>query len=74
MVYEAFMALMDELDWILDSEDVILTVLVCVVDDGRERRGLSTAGRSGNQDQTALEHGEFLQEGRESQLVRGQYR
>ena len=41
-------------DWVLQSENVILTVHVDEVDQGRHRGGLTRTNRSGDQNETIL--------------------
>ena len=56
VVDQAALALVHELDRILDRDDVVLAVLVGVVDHRGQRGGLAGAGRPGDQHQALVQH------------------
>ena len=70
VVDQTALALVHELDRVLDRNDVVLAELVGVVDDGGERRGLAAARRSGEQDQSFVQQRGPLDDGRKPQLIR----
>ena len=72
VVHETALARVHELDRILDGDDVILPVLVRMVHDRRQRRGLAAAGRSGDQHEPLVEHRRLFQDRRQTEVVRGQ--
>jgi hypothetical protein len=59
VVHDAALALVDELDRILNRDDVVLPGAVGLVDDRRERRGLAASCGSGDQHQAAGQGGEL---------------
>src|SRR5436190_2094377 len=73
VVDQAALRLVHELDRVLDRDDVVLAVLVGVVDDGGQRGGLAGAGRPRHQDQALVQHGRFLEERRQPEVVGGQH-
>jgi len=58
LVDDAAVVAVDDLDRVLDRHDVLAPGAVDVVDHGRERRGLSRAGRAGYEDEPAVLLGE----------------
>src|SRR2546423_8961421 len=52
---------MQKLDWILDSDDVVIMSLVDQIDDGRQRRTLAAARRPCHQHDSILDIRYFLQ-------------
>ena len=61
VVHQAPLALVHELDRVLHRQDVILTVLVAVVHDSRQRGGLAGARGPRHQHHALVQHREFLQ-------------
>ena len=57
-----------EFDGIFDRYDMARTVVVTVTDHGGKRGRLARAGRADENDQSALCHGQILDDGREGQL------
>ena len=51
----------DEFDRVLDSEDVTVPSAIGLIDDRRERRGLTGAGRSGDEHQATGQIGEVTE-------------
>ena len=62
---ETRLALVYELDRVLDRENVIAAVAVAVIDHRRERRRLAGAGRPGHEHEALVEHREFFQHRRQ---------
>jgi hypothetical protein len=65
VVDQRALALVHELDRVLDGEDVVFAVLVRVINHGRQRGGLARAGRPGHQHHAFVQHGQFLEDGRQ---------
>ena len=63
LVDDAALVAVQELDRILDREDVLGAVPVDLVDDRRERRRLTGAGRAGDEDEPARLLRELVQRG-----------
>ena len=58
-----------DLDRVLDRHDVPVVVVVDVIDHRAERRRLARAGRSGDEDETALVVGELADDGRQPERL-----
>ena len=65
VVDQAVLAFVHELDGVFDGDDVVAAVLVGVIHHGGQRRGFAGAGRAGDDDQAAVEHGKLLQHRRQ---------
>ena len=59
VIHDAALALVDELDRVLDRDDVVLTGKVRLVDDGRKRGRLAASRWPGDQDQAPGERGQL---------------
>ena len=70
MVDEAPLALVHELDRILDRDDVVLAVLVGVVDDGGERGRLARSRRPRDEHEALAEERGALEDRGQPELVR----
>ena len=71
MVNDAVLALVDELDRVLDGENMIFPVAVCIINHGSKRRGLSAAGRAGDEYQPFAQHGRARQDRRQREVFSG---
>ena len=69
---EAVLALVHELDRVLDREDVALHAAVDVIDHGRERGRLARAGLAGHQDQAVVGAAHLPHRLGHLQLIEGQ--
>ncbi|MFM1944769.1 MAG: hypothetical protein RI897_3751 [Verrucomicrobiota bacterium] len=65
VVDEAAFAFVDEFDGVFDGEDMFAPVAVGVVHHGGEGGGFTAAGGAGDEDEPAVEHGEFFKDGGE---------
>ena len=72
LAHEAQLALVHELDRVLDREDVALELGVDRVDDGGERRRLARAGLAGDENEAARRRRELVQRLRHLELVERQ--
>jgi hypothetical protein len=69
LVHQRALALVHELDRVLDRDDVVGLVVVDVVDHRRERGRFAGAGRAGDQHQAARLHRQVLEDLRRVQVV-----
>ena len=69
--HDALLRRMDELDRVFDGQDVIGTGTVDQVHQCRKRRRLAGAGRARDQDQSLRQVAEFLNLGRDAELLHG---
>src|SRR5262249_7282622 len=69
LVYDAALVPVKELDRVLDGEDVLRAVPVDLVDERRERRRLTGAGRPGDEDEPTRLLGEDVQRVRDAELL-----
>ena len=74
MLDQAILAAMHKFNRVFDRDNVVMPLHVGVIHHRRQGGGLSGAGRSGDQNEALLEHGKFLQDGRQIQIVARQYR
>ena len=65
---------MHELDRILDSDDVPITVLVAIAEKGRHRRRFAGTGRTDEHHDPALAHADVLEHRRKAELIEGRNR
>ncbi len=72
LVHEAPLVVVHELDRVLDRDDVVGAVLVDVVDHRGQRRGLSRAGRPGDQHEALVQHAQVLRALGQAKVVEGQ--
>ena len=63
VVDEAALALVNELDGILDGQDVVVPVLVRVVNHRGQRSGFAGAGGAGDEHEALVHHRELAQHG-----------
>jgi hypothetical protein len=56
LIDQAALALVHELNGILDRDNVIGSVVIAMIDHAGKRRRLARAGRSGDQHETAGQH------------------
>jgi len=68
---DAALVLVHELDGVFDGDDVAGRVLVAVADHRRQRGGLAGTGRTHEDDDAALGHGQRLDDRRQVQLFDG---
>src|SRR5712692_2332568 len=73
MVDDATLALVDELDRVLDGDNMVLPIFVGMIDQCRQRGGLAAAGRARHQDETLVQHGSAAQDGRKPQILGGEH-
>ena len=69
LVDDAAVVAVDDLDRVLDRDDVLVPRAVHVVDDRRERRRLSRAGRAGDEDEPAVLLCQAADAGRQREVV-----
>ncbi len=69
LVDDAALVIVQELDRILDRDDVIRAAAVDLVDDRRERRRLTGAGRPGDEDETAGILGQLVKARGQAELL-----
>ena len=79
VVDEAALALVNELDGVLDGQDVVVPVLVRVINHRRERCGLAGAGGAGDEHEALVHHRELAQHGGQRRIellevLEGQHR
>src|SRR5436190_1033372 len=72
VIHQAFLAFVNEFDWIFNRDDVIPSGFVRVVHDSRQGCGLAAACRTSHEDETLMKAGEFLHDRRKTELVRCQ--
>ena len=72
LVDQAFLALVDKFDRILNGQDVGVIVGVDVIDHRRQRRRLARSGRAGHQNQPTRVAGDFLEEFGAAQILQRQ--
>jgi len=65
MIDETTLALMHELDWIFDGENMIAPVLVTVIHHRGQRGRFAGTRRAGHEHQPFVQHAKFFQHGRE---------
>ena len=70
MVDQAFLALMNEFDRILDRDDVVFARLIDLIDDRCECRGFAASGRSGDEHKPFVQARELSEDGRKTKLLR----
>ena len=70
LVDDAALVVVEELDRILDRDDVVGAGAVDLVDDRRERRGLTRAGRAGDEHEAARLGGQLVQARRQARAPR----
>ena len=68
MIDQAAFAFVNEFDRVLDSNDMVLAVLVGVIHNGRQRGGFARPGRPGHHHQALVQHGEFLEHRRQRRV------
>ena len=69
LVDQRLLALVHELDRILDRNDVIGLVVVHIVDHARKRRRLTRAGRTRNENEAARMHRDVFEDARRAEIV-----
>src|SRR5205807_2960061 len=69
LVHQAVLVLVDELDRVLNSDDVVMALAVDLVNHGSQRGGLSRTGRPGHQYQATRLLAELGDDGRKPELL-----
>ena len=68
VVHQAVFAFVDKFNRVFQRDDVVFAVAVRIIHHRRERRGFAGAGRPGDDDQAAVQHGEFFQHRRQRRV------
>ncbi len=61
MVNQTILALVHEFDGVFHGDDMVAAIFVRIIHHGGQGRGFAGAGRPGDDDQAAVEHGKLLQ-------------
>ena len=72
LVDKAFFALVNKLDWIFNSNNMIRFVVVDVINHGRQRCRLSGTGRTGHENDAARMHRNILEYGWRAEVIKAQ--
>ena len=61
VIDQASLAFMHKFNRVFDGDDMVASVFVRVIDDGRKRRGFAGAGRPGDDHEAFMQHRKFLE-------------
>ena len=62
MIDQAALALVHKFDRIFNGDDVIFSCFVCMIDNGRQSRGLAAARRTRHKDQAFMKTRKFFED------------
>ena len=71
LVHQTLLVSMEKLDGILNGNNVLLALAIAIIHHGRHGRGLAATGTAEENHQTALGHGNVLEDRRQVELLDG---
>src|SRR5262249_4876842 len=72
MIYQTALAVVHELDWIFNGDDVVPARFVGVVDNSGESRRFAASRRTSHENEALMQCCKFLDDWRKAKLVDGQ--